>query len=102
MTKKRLKIRTKEEFILELRRLSEITKKYLNYSYIRKIKRNDFLWEAVRHFGGWRGAVQTAGFRPIQKKWTKNEIIEDIKKIVLEATASLTDKEKKGFELLTG
>jgi len=84
MSQRRLKIRTKEEFILELKRLSEIDKKYLNYSYVRKIKRSDLLWEAVKNFGGWRKAVQAAGFRPIQKGWTKEEIISEIKKIASE------------------
>mgnify|MGYP001611476957 CR=1 FL=1 len=84
MSQKRLKIRTKEEFILELKRLSKVDKKYLNYSYLRKIKRGDLLWEAVKQFGGWRNAVQAAGFRPIQKGWTEEEIISTIKKIVSE------------------
>lgn len=84
MSQRRPKIRTKEEFILELKRLSKVNKKYLNYSYLRKIKRSDLLYEAVKHFCGWRNAVQAAGFRPIQKGWTKEEIINKIKKIVSE------------------
>ncbi|MBL7055921.1 hypothetical protein ISS07_03345 [Candidatus Woesearchaeota archaeon] len=84
MSQRRLKIRTKEEFILEVKRLSKIDKKFLNYSYLRKIKRSDLLWEAQKHFNGWRNAVQAAGFRPIQKGWTKKEIISEINKIVSE------------------
>lgn len=83
-TNRRLIIRNKEEFILELRKLSEIDKRYLNYTYLRRIKRSDLLYEATKHFTGWRGAVQAAGFRPIQKGWTKQEIIYNIKKIVSE------------------
>src|SRR3989338_4672814 len=79
---KRPRIRTKEEFILEIRKLSQIDKKYLNYAYLREIKRNDLLWESAKYFGGWRGAVQASGFRPIQKGWTKQEISNTIKKIV--------------------
>jgi len=84
MSKKRLKIRTKEEFISELRRLSKLNKKYLNYSYLRELKRHDLLVEAVKYFGGWREAVKAAGFRPVQKGWTKEEIISEIKRIVYE------------------
>lgn len=93
MGSRRPTIRTKEEFILELRKLSEIDEKYLNYSYVREIKRSDLLWESVKHFGGWRGAVQAAGFRPIQKGWTKWEIIEEIKKIVAKIGYIPTSKE---------
>ena len=84
MSQRRLKIRTKEEFILELKGLSKINRKYLNYNYLRKIKRTDLLYEAVKLFGGWRNAVQAAGFRPIQKGWTEEEIIGTIKKIASE------------------
>lgn len=81
---KRASIRTKDEFIVELQKLSAKDRKYLNYSYLRSIKRSDLLWEAQKYFGGWRGAVQAAGFRPIQKGWIKKEIIDNIKKIVHE------------------
>ncbi len=93
MSQKRLKIRTKEEFISEVRKLAKINKKYLNYSYIRKIKRSDLLWEAVKHFGGWRNAVQATGFRPIQKGWTEEEIINTIKQFVSEKSFIPKSKE---------
>lgn len=73
MSLRRLKIRTKEEFVSELVRLSKIDKKYLNYNYLREIKRSDLLYEAVKLFGGWRNAVQAAGFRPIQKDGLKKK-----------------------------
>ncbi|MAG08317.1 hypothetical protein CMO89_02500 [Candidatus Woesearchaeota archaeon] len=75
---RRLRIRTKEELILEIKRLSKEDKRYLNYSFLRNIKRNDLLFEAVKHFGGWRKTVEAAGFRPIQKGWDKKEIINEL------------------------
>lgn len=82
--KRREIIRTKEELIAELKRLSKIDRKYLNYSHLRKIKRNDLLYDAIKLFGGWRQAIIASGFRPIQKGWTKKEIILEIKKAVSE------------------
>jgi len=82
--KRRLRIRTKEEFIREIKKLSKTSRKYLNYSYLRRIKRSDLLYEAVKLFGGWRNAVKAAGFRPIQKGWTEKEIINEIRKVFSE------------------
>ncbi|MBU1704731.1 MAG: hypothetical protein KJ922_05180, partial [Nanoarchaeota archaeon] len=81
---RRVKIGTKEEFVSEMKRLAKIDKKYLNYSHIRKIKRNDLLVDAIKHFGGWREAVKSAGFKPIQKTWNKNQVIEELRTISLE------------------
>jgi len=76
---KRDRIRTKEEFITELKHLSAFDRNYLNYNYLRKIKRYDLLFEAIKLFGGWRNALLVVGFQPIQKSWTTDEIISNIK-----------------------
>jgi len=60
---------------------------------MRKMKRNDLLYEAVKLFGGWRPAIEASGFRPIQKGWTKKEIINEIKKVVKEIGRIPTGKE---------
>ncbi len=78
---KRKQIRTKEELVKDLKSLSKLNNRYLNYTYVRGLKRHDLLFDAVKLFGGWRGAIKAAGFRPIQKSWTKKEILNDIRLI---------------------
>lgn len=81
MGKKRTRTRTKGELVNELRRLAKIDKKYLNYSYCRKIKRNDLIVDAEKQYGGWRGAVIASGFRPIQRGWSKENVLQEIKRM---------------------
>lgn len=78
---KRKQIRTKKELVKDLQSLAELDNRYLNYSYVRGLKRHDLLFDAVKLFSGWRGAIEAAGYRPIQKGWTKNEILRDIQLI---------------------
>lgn len=81
---RRERIRTKIELIDEVKKLALFDKKFLNYTYLRKAKRHDLLYEAVIKFGGWRNAVQAVGYKPIQKSWNREEIITTIKKIGVE------------------
>jgi len=81
MRKRRIQTRSKSEFISEIKRLSLVDPRFRNYNYLRKIGRNDLLFDACKNFGGWRGAVEAAGFRPIQKGWTKKEILNTIREI---------------------
>ncbi|MBI2144684.1 hypothetical protein HYU17_06110 [Candidatus Woesearchaeota archaeon] len=75
---KRKQIRTKKELVKDVQSLAELDNRYLNYNFVRGLKRNDLLFDAVKLFGGWRGAIEAAGYRPIQKGWTENEIPRDV------------------------
>ncbi len=78
---KREHLRTKKELVKDIQSLAELDNRYLNYSYVRGLKRYDLLFDAVTLFSGWRGAIEAAGYRPIQKGWTENEILRDIQLI---------------------
>lgn len=78
---KRNSTRTKEQLINEIRLLVSHSQLYLNYGYLRKIKRHDLLWDAIKQYGGWRGTVEACGYRPILKSWTKEEILKQVREI---------------------
>ena len=90
---RRGKIRTKKEFIKELRKNFNKNKNFSNYSKLRKIGRNDLLYEAVKLFGTWRNACINSGIKPLTKKWDKDEIITEIKNFSDELKKNPTRKD---------
>ena len=78
---RRERVRTKEELINDILSLAVFDSRYLNYTYVRGLKRYDLIFDAVKLFSGWRGAIEAAGYRPIQKGWTEDEILRDIQLI---------------------
>ncbi|MFH1182488.1 MAG: hypothetical protein V1702_06010 [Candidatus Woesearchaeota archaeon] len=100
---RRKQIRTKEEFMNDLKALAKLDPGYLNYSHIRSLKWNDLLFEAVKYFGGWRGAVKAIGFRPlIDKRKTCEDVISEITQLYKNLKHSPSRKEaaslgKKGL-----
>ena len=100
---RRNKIRTKEEFVEELRKLAETNKKFLNYSKLRKLKRNDLLYEAIKLFGGWRNACIYSGITPLTKSWSKEKVVFEIKKYakILNKTPTREELEKLGHHDVT-
>lgn len=47
----------------------------LNYSLLKKSKHSPVLMAAHKYFGGWKKAVEAAGFKSLRKSWNKQEII---------------------------
>lgn len=81
MNQNKLKIRTKEEVVSDIRTLAKKNRKYLNHKRLRKIGYGALVYASVKHFGTWNKAILASGEEPLYKKWNKERITEEIKRI---------------------
>lgn len=81
MSQRRLKIRTREEVVCDIRALAKKNRKYLNHKNLRKIGYGNLVYAANKYFGTWNNAILASGEQPLYRKWTKKEVINEIKRI---------------------
>lgn len=79
MSQRRLKIRTKEEVVRDIKVLAKKNRKYLNHKRLRKIGYGNLFYAAVKHFGTWNNAILASGEQPLYIKWNKEKVIRELR-----------------------
>lgn len=51
----------------------------LNYNSLKKSQHSSIIPAAHKYFGGWKKAVEAAGFKPLRKYWNREEILNQVR-----------------------